>query len=307
MGQGRSLMFGSLILPGAGEVYGSVRWISFGILPIAAALAAVYFQYRRLDPGDGLTPITVIRRLALCAVLLLAYPYLIRMLVTISSGISGSIFGASDADAFMAKIVIKIVDRMGDASQRGSGIWDALELSFDTKWSMAALGITRVTHTIAEFNMKMIFSVLYVVGPLAIAFGVVPGSPTLGSWTKSIAQVATWNIIFAILYRLSVSSGMQADLTSDNFVTNLASSIGFAVAILSTPAITMLIFRGGAGAVGSIANVLAVSAGMSVAKTAAGTAAAAATGGAVAAPGLLGKIISAASASKDKSDERPGD
>ena len=126
-------MFGSLILPGSGDVFGSVRYISFGILAVSFAVAAVYFQYRKLDPGDGITLMTVVRRLALCAFLMLAYPYLIRMIVWVSSGISASIFGADDADAFMVKIATSIVEKMGDASQRGSGFWDAIEMSYDTK------------------------------------------------------------------------------------------------------------------------------------------------------------------------------
>ena len=257
-------MYGSLILPGSGEIYGSVRFASFAMLPVLAVLTAVYFQYRNLSPGEAISPWMILRRFAMCSLLLLAYPYLIHLIVWTSMGLAGAIFGAKSSDEFMVNVITKAAEHLDKATQRGDSWMDALDLAWSTKWTMFSLSLTKITHTVAGFMMRLVFTFLYVIGPLAIVAGVIPGSPTLSSWTSSIAQAATWNIVLSIIYRLSAAAGIQADLTADNFLVNLGAAVCFAMACLFTPGLTRMIFSaGGAGTIASLANLAAFHIGLS--------------------------------------------
>jgi len=285
-------MFGAPILEGAGDVYGSVRWIAFALLPLVTIITAVYYQYRALDPGDGLSVITVVRRLVMCSILLVLYPYLIHTLVYLSTWISNSIFTSKQAAVMFIEMKSKIYQNL-EKMNSGDPL-SIFSLDYSSFFATAAMTIGYGAHQIAEFMTKLVFTYLYVLGPLAIAIAVVPGSTTLSGWGGSILQVSTWPIAYAILYRLAMASGRVADISDQNTVTAFLASIVFAVAILFTPLFARMLFSSSAATqAGALGNIVSAKLGMDTLRRGAHLATSAAKSG----PSTIGKIAGGLGAS----------
>ncbi|MCC6805793.1 MAG: hypothetical protein IT381_00085 [Deltaproteobacteria bacterium] len=177
-------------------------------------------------------------------------------------------FDVSGATQRAADGAAQITQEDASALDRIRSVWNTLGIvgdeasSFTTAMLRGALSgllaLLSAFFSIVFFEVFSVlrvtlFQVLYAVGPLVIAFSILPGaSSILGRWFTAVFEICSWQVIGAIVFELVAKSSSAAAFTSnsDNFVAFCVANVVFVCSILLIPIIAHRIVGSGFGAVG---------------------------------------------------------
>jgi hypothetical protein len=114
---------------------------------------------------------------------------------------------------------------------------------------------TYVSYTVLIWLRFMLLSLLYIAGPILIAFGIYhKTSGPLASWMKSLFQVSFWTVTLSLLIRIVSYMNLLSIYNLDhvNMISVITANVLFVLLFIFTPAITSsLITEGSIGTIGS--------------------------------------------------------
>ena len=115
--------------------------------------------------------------------------------------------------------------------------------------------LTLVAYTVLIWLRFMLLSLLYIAGPILIAFGIYhKTSGALGSWMRSLFQISAWTVTLSLLVRIASHMNLTAiyNIENVNTISVITANVLFVLLFVFTPAITSsLISEGGIGNIGS--------------------------------------------------------
>jgi hypothetical protein len=122
---------------------------------------------------------------------------------------------------------------------------------------------TYIAYTVLIWLRFMLLSLLYIAGPILIAFGIYhKTSGPLASWMKSLFQVSFWTVTLSLLVRIISYMNLLAIYNLDhvNTISVVTANVLFILMFAFTPSITSaLITEGHIGAIGAAAVGIAAS------------------------------------------------
>lgn len=115
--------------------------------------------------------------------------------------------------------------------------------------------MTLVAYTVLIWLRFMLLSLLYVTGPILIAFGIYRKTAgVLSSWFRSLFQVASWIVTLSLLVRIASYMNLTSiyNIENANAISVITANVLFVMLFIFTPAITSsLISEGNIGTIGS--------------------------------------------------------
>jgi len=115
--------------------------------------------------------------------------------------------------------------------------------------------LTLVAYTVLIWLRFMLLSLLYIAGPILIAFGIYHKTAgALGSWMRSLFQISAWTVTLSLLVRIASFMNLTAiyNIENVNTISVITANVLFVLLFVFTPAITSsLISDGSIGNVGS--------------------------------------------------------
>ena len=115
--------------------------------------------------------------------------------------------------------------------------------------------LTIVAYTVLIWLRFMRLSLLYVAGPILVAFGIYhKTSAPLAAWMRSLFQISAWTVTLSLLVRIASYMNLTAiyNIDNANTISVITANVLFVLLFVFTPAITAsLISEGSIGNIGS--------------------------------------------------------
>jgi hypothetical protein len=242
------------------QLHGEFVRIYYLLLPVFFALSIALNWFR--FPAGGPDFIDTLRRTIISTLLLAALPELSQAILFIADGIAERIDQARGLDSFMDL-----------ARERSLG---------QTKLTMSLLAIPNlILSTLAFLSFLLLFLARYltiamyhfywlfymVTSPLLLLMNLFPSTSQMtGNLFRSLAEVASWKIVWAILGAMLAATGFGEKYQSiDNYITLFVMNVVIAYSMLKTPALVKSLTSGGAhGMAGEIGAAAATAISMTI-------------------------------------------
>ena len=206
--------------------------------------------------------------------LLIMYNVVWNWLEAVVHGIATAIMPADEVTTFFKTLFSQTAPKIS--------IWD---LNLNLILAAAAAAIAGIAAWIIEWLRFLLLAFMYLVGPIVISLSVIPPlRPLLKAWIRDTIEIMSWLITLAILYQI-LNTVMSSyinfpSLSNSDPVVMAAIMILFIILVILAPLLTGKLYKGGMGALGSIAS--AATTMIITGGTAAGLGAAGVTGGGLA-------------------------
>ena len=206
--------------------------------------------------------------------MLIMYNEVWNWLEAVVHGIATAIMPANEVTTFFKTLFSQTAPKIS--------IWD---LNVNLILAAAAAAIAGIAAWIIEWLRFLLLAFMYLVGPIVISLSVIPPLRSLlKAWIRDTIQIMSWLITLAILYQILntiMSSYINfPSLSNSDPVVMAAIMILFIILVILAPLLTGKLYKGGMGALGSIAS--AATTMIITGGTAAGLGAAGVTGGGLA-------------------------
>ncbi|RZD16670.1 MAG: hypothetical protein EVJ46_00060 [Candidatus Acididesulfobacter guangdongensis] len=209
--------------------------------------------------------------------LLVMYNVVWNWLEAVIHGIATAIMPANEVSEFFKTLFSETSPKIS--------IWD---LNLNLILGALAAAIAGLAAWIIEWLRFLLLAFMYLIGPIVISLSIIPPlRPLLKAWIRDTIEIMSWLITLAILYQILntlISTYIDfPSLTNTDPIVMAAILVLFIVLVILAPMLTGKLYKGGMGALGSIAS--AATTMVITGGTAAALGAAGITGG-----GLMGGI-----------------
>ena len=206
--------------------------------------------------------------------LLIMYNVVWNWLDAVVHGIATAIMPANEVSEFFKTLFSETSPKIN--------IWD---INLNLILGALAAAIAGIAAWIIEWLRFLLLAFMYLIGPIVISLSIIPPlRPLLKAWIRDTIEIMSWLITLAILYQILntlISTYIDfPSLTNTDPIVMAAILILFIVLVLLAPMLTGKLYKGGMGAMGSIASAAATM--IITGGTAAGLGAAGVTGGGLA-------------------------
>lgn len=222
----------------------SSLFYGFASLLLAVGVLKEYFK---LPIGQAPQFSQLIGRALVACILLTAYPEISNAVAMLADSVADKIGSFNSVDL--------VLQKAGDTLRNYSWSWTSVGDSL--LWLVTYLAYFLLYVTVFFFDAAVIYclTLLYIFSPLLIALYILPQTAAITSGLfRTLFEVATWKIVWAVLANLLWSSALnhfsQPD-TVANFITQLALTLMLAFSILLTPLVVRNLIS---GALSSIAT-----------------------------------------------------
>jgi hypothetical protein len=233
--------------------------VSLGLFPLALALLILHENYQAAT-GDGRFRVAyVLGRAVAIAALIHPWTYgRVCGLITYAAGGHGGFLGSSGLLGSVGKSVDGLKGAFKDLAGDDAGIGDSLEallqlLPLIGLWLIliASLLLAYVAGLLLTLSQAVLLSILLAVGKTCLTATLVPGVGLGASWARSLAKVAAWSTIAAIVTSLLVQAmpdlrGIVANMAYSEMMRVTGQFVVLAVCTFAVPVITERIFSGAA-------------------------------------------------------------
>lgn len=206
--------------------------------------------------------------------LLIMYNVVWNWLEAVIHGIATDIMPANEVSTFFKTLFSQAAPKIS--------IWD---LNANLILAATAASIAGIAAWIIEWLRFLLLAFMYLIGPIVISLSIIPPlRPLLKAWIRDTIEIMSWLITLAILYQI-LNTIMASyinfpSLENADPVVMAAILILFIILVILAPLLTGKLYKGGMGALGSIAS--AATTMIITGGTAAGLGAAGVTGGGLA-------------------------
>ncbi|MHB1692441.1 MAG: hypothetical protein ACYCUW_00965 [bacterium] len=206
--------------------------------------------------------------------LLIMYNVVWNWLDAVVHGIATAIMPANEVSEFFKTLFSETSPKIN--------IWD---INLNLILGALAAAIAGIAAWIIEWLRFLLLAFMYLIGPIVISLSIIPPlRRLLKAWIRDTIEIMSWLITLAILYQILntlISTYIDfPSLTNTDPIVMAAILILFIVLVLLAPMLTGKLYKGGMGAMGSIAS--AATTMIITGGTAAGLGAAGVTGGGLA-------------------------
>ncbi len=240
----------------------------FYCLATILLLVGVLVDYFKLPLGGTPGFSQLLGRVLIACILLTAYPEISNIVAAVADSVADKL---GSINSFH-----NVMQSAGAAIKQHSWSWTSIG---DTLLSVVSYLVYLVLYlTVFFFDAAIIYSLtlLYIFSPIMIAFYILPATASMtGGLFRTLFEVATWKIVFAVLGTLLWSTALNNFSHSDqgNFITLLALTLMLAFSLLLTPIVVKNLISG------TISNIATQTAGLAAMGLTAGFASPAALAG----------------------------
>ena len=180
--------------------------------------------------------------------LLIMYNTIFLWLDAVCDGIAHAIMPSNEVATFFKTLFSQTAPKIS--------IWD---LNLNLILAAAAAAIAGIAAWIIEWLRYLLLAFMYLIGPIVISLSIIPPlRPLLKAWIKDTIEIMAWLITLAILYQI-LNTLMSTyinfpSLSNSNPVVMAAIMILFIILVILAPLLTGKLYKGGMGALGSIAS-----------------------------------------------------
>ncbi len=180
--------------------------------------------------------------------MLIMYNEVWNWLEAVVHGIATAIMPANEVTTFFNTLFSQTAPKIS--------IWD---LNLNLILAAAAAAIAGIAAWIIEWLRFLLLAFMYLVGPIVISLSVIPPlRPLLKAWIRDTIEIMSWLITLAILYQIlnTIMSSYISfpSLSNSDPVVMAAIMILFIILVILAPLLTGKLYKGGMGALGSIAS-----------------------------------------------------
>lgn len=235
--------------------------LCLGLFPIALALLILHENYQAATSEGRFRVAHVLGRAAVVVALLHPWGYgRICGLITFAAGGHGGWIAGDQVLGAVSKSVDGLGRAWSDYAGDDPGITDAVSaflriLPLIGLWLVlvCCLLLSYVAGALLSVSQAVLLSILLAVGKTCIVTTLVPGVHLGGSWARSLAKVAAWSTVAAVVTGLMVHAmpDLAEMVRAMSYVRMLRTAGQFvvlAVCTFSVPIITEKIFSGAAPA-----------------------------------------------------------
>jgi len=211
----------------------------FYMLATILLVTGVLIDYFKLPLGGAPSFTQLVGRALIAGILLAAYPEISNTVAAVSDAVAdklGSINSFSN-----------VLQSAGAALKQHSWSWTSIG---DTLLSVVAYAAYLILYiTVFFFDAAIVYclTLLYIFSPLMIAFYILPGTASLTTGLfRTLFEVATWKIVFAVLGTLLWSTALNdfSHSGQGNFITLVALTLMLAFSVLMTPIVVRNLISG---------------------------------------------------------------
>lgn len=212
------------------QVFASV----FYIMVLSVLSIALILEYFKLPLGGTPQFVTLIGRVFIATILLVATPEIMNMLASFTDAITQELGGFTNYHL--------VLDRMGDRVKEFSFSWLSVKEGIILIISFLTFFILYLVVYFADAMFLFVWMMLYIMSPVLIALFILP--VTAGATAKlyrSLVEVCIWKILFcvfsALLWSFAVSDINKPEAQVD-FLTAILLNLMLAYSVAMTPKIT---------------------------------------------------------------------
>ncbi len=229
-------------------LYGSVQQIAF-LLILPVLLIAILHENLTQIEGDGHYTGLFIRVLVILGLLILYKSFF--MAITHGMDLLGKTIMP---DQEFSKVIKTIFTEI--TQNKDFGVFNFFKGALINGVSYITYLLTFIAYTVLIWLRFMLLSVLYIVGPILIVFGIYSKTAgALNSWMRSLFQVSAWIVTLSLLVRIASYMNLMSiyDINNVNTISIITANVLFVLLFVFTPAITSaLISEGSIGNIGSM-------------------------------------------------------
>ncbi len=229
------------------ELYVSAQHIAFLLVLPMLVIAILHENIVQMEVKSNYTGLFV--RVLMIIGLLIIYDRFFT-LVTYGTDLLGkTIMPEGEFEAVLDTIFKEVKEN------KDFGVFNLLKGALINGVTYITYIMTLVAYTVLIWLRFMLLSLLYVAGPILIAFGIYRQTASaLGAWFRSLFQVSSWVVTLSLLVRISSYMNLTSIYNIDNVnaISVITANVLFVMLFIFTPAITSsLISDGNIGTIGS--------------------------------------------------------
>ena len=194
-------------------------------------LLGVVIQYFKLPLGGTLEPMQLVGRFVIATILLVAYPEIANALSDFTDNLTKEL---GDFNQFSL-----VLTRAGEWWHTKTTHWISIKETLTMAVSFIAFFLLYISVFIASAGVAFVWSILYVLSPMIIAFFILPQTAgATKAMFRSLIEVCFWKILWSVLatllwsFALSKINQPEADV---NFLTVICLNLILAISVLVTP------------------------------------------------------------------------
>jgi hypothetical protein len=202
-------------------------------------LIGVLIEYFKMPLGGMPAFTQLIGRALVAALLLVAYPEISNAVASVADAIADNIGSLSNFH--------NVLQAAGAALKAHSWSWTSIGDSLLSVVSFVAYLILYLSVFFFDAAIVYCLVLLYIFSPVMIVFYILPQTASMtGGLFRTLFEIATWKIVFAVLGTLLWSTALNNFKNSDqgNFITLLALILMLAFSILLTPLVVRNLISG---------------------------------------------------------------
>lgn len=211
----------------------------FYLLSTILLLIGILIEYFKFPLGGTPGFSQLVGRVLVAAILLAAYPEISNTVAAVSDSISEKI---GNLNSFH-----HVLESAGDALKAHSWSWTSIGDTLLSVVSYVAYLILYITVFFFDAAIVYCLVLLYIFSPIMIAFYILPQTSAMTSGLfRTLFEVATWKIVFAVLGTLLWSTALNNFKNSGqgNFITLLALTLMLTFSVLQTPLVVKSLISG---------------------------------------------------------------
>lgn len=211
----------------------------FYLLSTILLLIGVLIEYFKFPLGGTPGFSQLVGRVLVAAILLAAYPEISNTVAAVSDSVAEKI---GNLNSFH-----HVLESAGAALKEHSWSWTSIGDTLLSVVSYAAYLILYVTVFFFDAAIVYCLVLLYIFSPIMIAFYILPQTaPMTSGLFRTLFEVATWKIVFAVLGTLLWSTALNNFKNSGqgNFITLLALTLMLTFSVVLTPIVVKSLISG---------------------------------------------------------------
>lgn len=227
----------------AQKVHGIFQGAFYVMISMLLVLGVV-LEYFKMPLGQLPSFSQLVGRALIAAVLLHSYPTITNAIADVSDAVSSQL---GDLNNYQL-----VLDRMGDKLGELTWSWVSVKESIILLISFLTFFLLYFSLHIAQAFYLYTWTLLYVFSPILTALFVLPvTAPATSALFRSLVEVASWKIVWAVIATLlwsSALSDMNKPGTDVSFLTAISFNIILAGSLLLTPFVVHALAGSGLGA-----------------------------------------------------------
>ncbi len=225
----------------------SLRQIAFILILPIFAIAVVHENLNQLEDKSNYTGLFV--RVLVLVGLLIIYDRFFLMITYGADLLSKTIMPDHEFQNVLKSIFTEVKQK------KDFGVFNFLKGALISNITFITYMLTYIAYTVLIWLRFMLLSLIYIVGPILIVFGIYQKtSGALNAWLKSLFQVSCWIVTLSLLVRIASYMNLAAvyNLDQTNTISVITANVLFVLLFVFTPAITAsLLSEGSIGTIGS--------------------------------------------------------